>query len=147
MTRSSRQRVASVHAARSLNSSCADLGPSSSSSAPAPRSRSLRCATRLRASEGCALVAEAKVWVDVEDAVREWARDNVLTAARRVFFAVNNDINEPQIVVQRIAGPDDACIVQFDVWARTKVAAAALAAELATQAEALSRYINDGVLL
>ena len=93
------------------------------------------------------MVAEAKVWVDVEDAVREWARDNVLTAARRVFFAVNNDINEPQIVVQRIAGPDDACIVQFDVWARTKVAAAALAAELATQAEALSRYINDGVLL
>lgn len=93
------------------------------------------------------MVAEARAWVDVEIAVREWARDSVESVGRRVFFGVDNNAAMPQIAMSRISGPDSACLIQFDCWAKGKAAAAALAAELATAADELSRYEHEGVLL
>ena len=93
------------------------------------------------------MVAEAVVWVDVESAVRAWARDVVSLAARRVFFGANNNVDGSQIVLQRIGGPDDQCLIQFDCWAADKSTAAALAAELATEADALTRFTFGDVML
>ena len=93
------------------------------------------------------MVAEARVHVDVEAAVREWARGAVASVQRRVFFGPNNSAPFPQIVLFRIAGPDDRCLIQFDVWAESKAQAAAVAAELQTAADQLSRYAHGGVLL
>lgn len=90
---------------------------------------------------------QAVVWVDVENAVRSWARDFVLSAERRVFFGVNNNVDFPQIVLHRLGGPDSACLIQFDVWAATKATAAAAAAELASAVDALARYDTGDVLL
>lgn len=92
-------------------------------------------------------VAEPVTWVDVESAVREWARDSVGSIDRRVFFGAKNTAARPQLVLFRVAGPDDACLIQFDVWGGTKAEAAAAAAELATAADALTRYRHAGVLL
>lgn len=92
------------------------------------------------------MVAEARTWVDVESAVREWARDAVVGANRRVFFAPTAS-TEPQIALFRVAGPDDRCLIQFDAWAPNKAQAASLAAELATAADALGRYTHGDVLL
>jgi len=93
------------------------------------------------------MVAEPRVWVDVEGAVRAWAREAVPSVAERVLFGANGKAPLPQIVLFRIAGPDDRCLIQFDVWASKKADAAELAAELCTAADALSRYERDGVLL
>lgn len=93
------------------------------------------------------MVAEARTWVDVEGAVRAWARAALPGVAGRVFFGVNNAIADSQVVLYRVAGPDDDCLIQFDIWAATKAVAAGLAAALATAADGLSRYIADGVLL
>ena len=93
------------------------------------------------------MVAEPRVWVDVEAAVREWARDSVASINRRVFFAYNTSGSSPQLVLFRISGPDDACVIQFDAWASNKSQAAQLAAELCTAADELSRYGHGGVLL
>ncbi|MGE0133762.1 MAG: hypothetical protein AB7L91_06285 [Dehalococcoidia bacterium] len=93
------------------------------------------------------MVAEARTWVDVESAVREWARDRVASAERRVFFGANVSAPVPQIVLFRIAGPDDRCLIQFDVWGDSKAQAAATAAELATAADEVGRYTHDGVIL
>jgi hypothetical protein len=73
--------------------------------------------------------AEQYTAVDVDSAVRAWARD-VLTVP--VFFGVNNDGEFPQIVVMRLFGPDSDARFQFDVWGGTKDAAATVAADLAT---------------
>lgn len=89
------------------------------------------------------MVAEAVVWVDVESAVRAWAREAVTD---RTFFGAAKG-NEPQIVLRRIGGPDSDCLIQFDCWASSKAAAATLAADLATAADALVRYEHDGVML
>jgi hypothetical protein len=93
------------------------------------------------------MVAEAAVWVDVEAAVRAWARDNVASVNRRVFFGANNRVAFPQIVLTRIGGPDDACLIQFDCWGATKEDSATVAADLATEADALARYTEDGTVL
>src|SRR5690554_4645770 len=93
------------------------------------------------------MVAEPRTYVDIESAVREWARDSVPGVERRVFFGANNHAAMPQIVLFRIAGPDDRCLIQFDVWAAGKAQAAQMAAELATAADAIGRYTHDGVLL
>lgn len=93
------------------------------------------------------MVAESRVWVDVESAVREWARDNVASVSRRVFFGANNKAAMPQIVLFRVAGPDDRCLIQFDVWAAGKAQAAAIAAELCTAADSLSHFVESGVML
>lgn len=93
------------------------------------------------------MVAQAVVWVDVESAVRAWARDNVDSVNRRVFFGANNDISGAQIVLHRIGGPDESCLIQFDVWHSNKPDAAALAAELATACDGLTRYQDDDVIL
>ena len=90
---------------------------------------------------------EAKTWVDVESAVREWARDANTAALRRVFFEVNNDAAFPQVRVQRVAGPDLDCLVTLHCYGSHKAAAASLAAEVATAADALGRYEHGGVLL
>ena len=90
------------------------------------------------------MVAEPRVFVDVEGAVRAWAREALDTD--RVFFGPVSSQGS-QIVLFRIAGPDDRCLIQFDVWASTKAGAAELAAELATAADAMSRYEHEGVLL
>lgn len=93
------------------------------------------------------MVAEARTWVDIEIAVREWARENVPGAEQRVFLAANPKVLAGQIVVQRIAGPDDACLIQFDVWGGTTAFAASLATELATALDHLSRFIYQEVML
>lgn len=93
------------------------------------------------------MVAEAVVWVDVEGAVRAWVRDYVTGADRRVFYERSEKARLPQIVVFRIGGPDGECLIQFDVLARSKDDAAVLAAELATEADALVRYEHDDVML
>lgn len=99
------------------------------------------------------MVAEARDHGDVEDAVRQWARDNVLPAAgagnvnRRVFFGVDNKAAFPQIAVFKISGPDDQSLVQLDVWGGTRAQAAKIAAELQTAADKLSRYEAGNVLL
>lgn len=93
------------------------------------------------------MIAEPRTWVDVEGAIRAWARDAVVTSGGRVFFAANSKVTDPQIVLQRIAGTDDNCLIQCDVWAGSKAAAAALAAELASEADALASYHFDGVVL
>lgn len=93
------------------------------------------------------MVAEAVVWVDVESAVRAWARDNVPSAERRVFFGANDKVSGDQLVLQRVGGPDGNCLIQFDCWSSTKEGAAALAADLATEADALATYVFDGVRL
>lgn len=89
------------------------------------------------------MVAEPYVAVDVEKAVRAWARGAGFTA----FFGVNNNGAFPQIVIQRIAGPDDDCLIQFDVWGGTKAEAAQAAADLATALNGLSTFDHDGIRL
>lgn len=92
-------------------------------------------------------------WVDVEAAVRSWARDNVTTAGRRVFFGTSESASYPQIVLRRVGGPDSECLVQFDCWGKpkkdggTKADAAEVAADLATEVDALARYQTDDVVL
>lgn len=95
------------------------------------------------------MIAEPRVMVDVEIAVREWARDVVTSVDRRVFLGINVNAQFPQLVLTRIGGPDDACLIQFDVWGAKgqRPETAALAAELATAAEALARYRHEGVVL
>lgn len=93
------------------------------------------------------MVAEAVVWVDVESAVREWGRDNIASVDRRVLFARNEKGPLPQVIVQRVAGPDSECLIQLDVIASSKAAAAALATEVATEVDALARYVTDDVIL
>jgi hypothetical protein len=93
------------------------------------------------------MVAQPVVWVDVESAVRAWARDAVTSASRRVFFGRNNDLTGNQVVLHRVGGSDDRCLIQFDCWSSTKAGSASLAAELATEADALTRYEDDGVIL
>lgn len=93
------------------------------------------------------MVAEPSIWVDVESAVRDWARNAVASVNRRVFFGFNDKAAMPQVVVFRIAGPDDRVLIQFDVWAHTKALAAATAAELATAADGLGRSVHGGVVL
>jgi hypothetical protein len=93
------------------------------------------------------VVAEARIWVDVESALREWARDNVPSVDRRVFFGATDKAGLPQIAVFRIFGTDDNALIQFDAWGKDKRQAAAVAAEIATAADELSRYVYDDVLL
>lgn len=96
------------------------------------------------------MVAEHVQFVDVESAVRDWARDKVQSVDRRVFFGPNNQITTSQIVVSRIAGVDSDCLIQFDCWpSKTggKAGAVAIALELATAADKLSHYVSGSVLL
>ena len=95
------------------------------------------------------MVAEARTFVDVEGPLREYVRDEVASVNRRVFFEVNPKVPATlaQVIIQRIAGRDESCLVQFDVWAASKAAASALASELATALEALAHFIEGGVLL
>jgi len=93
------------------------------------------------------MVAEPRTWVDVEGAVRDWTRDEVASVDRRVFFGFNIKGPVQQIVLFRIGGPDDRCLIQFDVWAADKAQAASIAAELATAADRLSHSVQGAVLL
>lgn len=88
------------------------------------------------------MVAEARTWVDVEAAVRAWLREYLPEVEGRVFFAFDGRLpaGKSQVVVQRIWGPDDRCLIQFDVWGRTKAVASQIASVLATEADALGRY-------
>lgn len=89
------------------------------------------------------MVAEAYIAVDVEKAVRAWARAQGFVA----FFGVNNNGTFPQVVIQRVAGPDEDCLIQLDVWGGTKAEAAAADAALRTALTALSSYDHDGIRL
>lgn len=93
------------------------------------------------------MVAEARTWVDVEGAVRAWAREAMTGLSGRVFFGVPDQATFPLVTLQRIAGPDDDVLIQFDVWAATKAAAASTAADLASAVDALGRYATADVLL
>lgn len=93
------------------------------------------------------MVAEPRTWVDVESAVRAWGRSVLPELEERVFFGFSNDAPLPQVVLTRITGPDDRCLVQFDCWAETKAGAAALAADLATAIDALAHYVDEETVL
>jgi hypothetical protein len=93
------------------------------------------------------MVAEAREWVQVQKIVQAWARANVASVDRRVFFGANNKAAYPQIVAFKIGGPDDAALIQFDVWANTETQAAQIAAELCTVADQLSRYEHEAGML
>lgn len=93
------------------------------------------------------MVAEPRTWVDVESAVRAWVRQALPSLDGRAFFGFNNDAPLPQVVLARIAGTDDRCLVQFDCWAETKVESAQLAADLATALDALSRFTHGQTVL
>ena len=93
------------------------------------------------------MVAEPSTWVDVEDAVRAWAREALPAIEGRVFFGASNDAAMPQVVLSRIGGADGRCLIQFDVWAKTKATAAQLAASLATAVDGLGRYTHGTTLL
>lgn len=98
---------------------------------------------------------ESRTAVDVEGAVAQWCKDAGFTT----FFGVKNNGTFPQVVVQRISGPDDDVLIQFDVWAAprrsdgsippagSKKAAADAAASLASALTGLSTYVHDGVRL
>ena len=89
---------------------------------------------------------ESRTAVDVEAAVRQWCRDHDFTA----FFGTNNNGDFPQVIIQRVAGPDNDCLIQFDVWAAEgggKKQAADEAARLATELTGLSGFDHDGVRL
>lgn len=93
------------------------------------------------------MVAESRTWVDIEKALREWLKDALTGMGRRVFFASPSNAVMPQVVLFRIAGPDDECLMQFDVWGSSKVQAAQAAAQLATTLDGLTRFEFEGVLL
>lgn len=93
------------------------------------------------------MVAEPRTWVDVDGALREWARDHVAGVGRRVFFGANVKAAYPYLVVSRIGGPDDRVLVQVDAWGSTQAQAAAAARELCDAADGLSRYRHNGALL
>lgn len=59
--------------------------------------------------------AEPYTAVDVEGLVREWARDTISLVGRRVYFAPSQSGEWPQLVLFRIRGPDEACLIQFDI--------------------------------
>lgn len=89
---------------------------------------------------------QGRVAVDVDSAVRDWARDQVDSANRRVFFGANDSVVD-QIVLHRVGGADDNVLYQFDCWASNRAAAAALATDLETAADNLARYETDDVVL
>lgn len=96
------------------------------------------------------MVAEPRVYVDVEAAVRAWAREALPALSGRVFFGANETLwnqGATQVVLERVSGSDDECLIQFSVWAASKVAAATTAAALATAADALGRYVHGSTLL
>lgn len=93
------------------------------------------------------MVAEPRTFVDVEGAVRAWARDVLPTVEGRVFFAVSDSAAFPQITLFRVSGPDEAARIQFGVYGGTKAEAAQIAADLATAVEATSQYVSGAVLL
>jgi hypothetical protein len=94
------------------------------------------------------LVAEASTSVDVTAGVIAWVKAVLpATFGTRVFSGYNSAAAQPQVVVQRIAGPDDACYIQFDVWAVGRSEAALAAAQLATMVSALARFVSGNVLL
>lgn len=93
------------------------------------------------------MVAEAREWVDVEVATREWVRDALDTLGRRAFFGYSNAAVLPQVVVQRVGGVDTACRMQFDVWNDSKATACAVALQLASALDALASYSFQGVQL
>lgn len=97
------------------------------------------------------MVAEARTHVDVEGAVRAWARETIASLEGRVFFGVNNELAKTkaiQVVLAKVAGNDMDALIQFDCWAASKADAAATAAELSSAVETLGRYAGfDGVLL
>ena len=93
------------------------------------------------------MVAEPRVWADVEMAVREWARDAVASLGRRIFFSYSSDAVFPQVALRRIPSPDDACLIQFDVWGDNKAQAAQYSSALATAIDGLSRFEYQNVIL
>jgi hypothetical protein len=93
------------------------------------------------------VVAEPSVWVDVEKTVRTWARTVMPALAGRVFFGVNNKTDPRQTVLRRVAGTDEECLVQFDVWAETKETAAQDTATLCSAVDGLASFTSGGVRL
>lgn len=93
------------------------------------------------------MVAEAKVWVDVEDAVIQFLKDNVPLVGTRVYAGYNTSAAQPQLVVMRIGGSDEAALLQVDCWAVSRSGAAAVANQVATACELLSRFIRNNILL
>jgi len=93
------------------------------------------------------MVAEPIKYTDVDSALREYARDNVPSVNRKVFFGIANGVSFPQIILWRIGGPDLRCTYQVDVWAPSKAQAASIAAEFATAVDAIcGEHVGDTIL-
>lgn len=86
-------------------------------------------------------MVEPRTAVDVEKAVRQWARDAGFTA----FFGPTGNL--PEVVIQRVGGTDQQARLQFDCWGTYKADAATLAADLATELTAVASYDHDGIRL
>ena len=88
------------------------------------------------------------VFVDVEGAVRTWARANariVAQVAARSFFGVPDGGQLPLLTLRRVGGapdageaPVDVALISFECWGRTKQEAAAVAAALKSAAESVA---------
>ena len=90
------------------------------------------------------MVAEAATFVAVTPAVKAWATAVTSTSTYRGF---QDSEALPQIRAARLGGPDESALFQFDVLGAGSDAVEALAALLATELEALARYVVDGVVL
>lgn len=98
---------------------------------------------------GVGMVAEPRIAVDVDGAVRQWCRDQGFVT----FFGTNNSGTFPQVVIETRIGPDDECLIQFDVWSAerskggSRKEAQDESARLATALDALTTYIWENVRL
>jgi hypothetical protein len=93
------------------------------------------------------MVAEPRTWVGVMECVRAWARSVLPSLSGRVFFNFNKAAPMPQIVLRRIAGPDDRSLFQFNVYAALGNEAEETEGLLCTAIDQLSRYVQNGVFL
>lgn len=94
--------------------------------------------------------AEPFTPVDVEGAVREWARDNIPGIGRRAYFAPDPRGEWPQLVLFRIRGPDEACMIQFDIHTNSvhgKAVAEGIRRELIAAIHAVVNYRHNNTVL
>ena len=96
--------------------------------------------------------AEPYTAVDVEGAVRAWAREAITGVSGRAYFAPNTRDGAlwPQLVLFRIRGPDEACMIQFDIHTDSvhgKAIAETVRRELVDKIALVNRYRHENTIL